>query len=82
MRWFLATPDQQTKQHQYNPLWKQLDHSRIGMAGHSAGGVAVSRLGQEGTHLLVRWRICKTLLIPYQNGADLEEEDEKTLHLR
>lgn len=30
-----------------NPRVAELDRARIGLAGHSAGGVAVSRLGQE-----------------------------------
>jgi dienelactone hydrolase len=30
----------------YNPFWKKLDHSRIGIAGHSLGAGAVSYIGQ------------------------------------
>jgi len=64
--WFLATPDAPTKQRQYNPLWKQLDHSRIGMAGHSAGGVAVSRLGQEDSRVkaVVSWDRAQSTELP------------------
>jgi dienelactone hydrolase len=40
-----------------NPRWAELDRSRIGLAGHSAGGVAVSRLGQEDPRVsaIVSW---------------------------
>ncbi|HEX8066544.1 MAG TPA: hypothetical protein VF520_08460 [Thermoleophilaceae bacterium] len=40
-----------------NPRWAELDRGRIGLAGHSAGGVAVSRLGQEDPRVsaLVSW---------------------------
>jgi dienelactone hydrolase len=40
-----------------NPGYAQLDRNRIGLAGHSAGGVAVSRLGQEDPRVsaIVSW---------------------------
>jgi dienelactone hydrolase len=40
-----------------NPGYSQLDRSRIGLTGHSAGGVAVSRLGQEDPRIsaIVSW---------------------------
>ena len=40
-----------------NPHSAELDRARIGLAGHSAGGVAVSRLGQEDPRIdaLVSW---------------------------
>jgi hypothetical protein len=40
-----------------NPGYSQLDRYRIGLAGHSAGGVAVSRLGQEDPRIsaVVSW---------------------------
>jgi dienelactone hydrolase len=40
-----------------NPHWSELDRERIGLAGHSAGGVAVSRLGQEDPRVgaIVSW---------------------------
>ena len=40
-----------------NPRADELDRERIGLAGHSAGGVAVSRLGQEDPRIdaLVSW---------------------------
>jgi dienelactone hydrolase len=55
--WFLATPKQKTAKGELNPLWRQLDHRHIGLAGHSAGGVAVSRLGQEDPRVsaIVSW---------------------------
>jgi dienelactone hydrolase len=40
-----------------NPRRSELDAGRIGLAGHSAGGVAVSRLGQEDPRVsaIVSW---------------------------
>src|SRR3954447_3221023 len=40
-----------------NPRWTELDREHIGLAGHSAGGVAVSRLGQEDPRVsaIVSW---------------------------
>jgi dienelactone hydrolase len=40
-----------------NPRWTELDREHVGMAGHSAGGVAVSRLGQEDPRVsaIVSW---------------------------
>src|SRR4051812_29952054 len=40
-----------------NPHWAELDREHIGLAGHSAGGVAVSRLGQEDRRVaaIVSW---------------------------
>jgi dienelactone hydrolase len=40
-----------------NPRWRELDRAQIGLAGHSAGGVAVSRLGQEDPRVsaIVSW---------------------------
>jgi len=40
-----------------NPRFADLDRAHIGLAGHSAGGVAVSQLGQEDPRVsaLVSW---------------------------
>jgi dienelactone hydrolase len=40
-----------------NPRRSELDTTRLGLAGHSAGGVAVSRLGQEDPRIraIVSW---------------------------
>src|SRR3982750_1683910 len=40
-----------------NPRWAELDRDHVGLAGHSAGGVAVSRLGQEDPRVsaIVSW---------------------------
>jgi dienelactone hydrolase len=45
-----------------NPGYTQLDRSRIGLAGHSAGGVAVSQLGQEDPRVsaIVSWDRAKS----------------------
>lgn len=46
--WFLSAA---------NPLAGELDHAHIGLAGHSAGGVAVSQVGQEDPRVsaIVSW---------------------------
>src|SRR4051794_14722432 len=66
LRWFMATPDQPTKRGQYNPVWRLLDHAHVGMAGHSAGGVAVSRLGQEDSRVkaVVSWDRAQSTELP------------------
>src|SRR4051794_26646658 len=45
--YFESTPSKPTAHGDVNPLWQSLDRGHVGLAGHSAGGVAVSRLGQE-----------------------------------
>ena len=57
LNYFDSTPDNPTAQGDVNPLWRELDRSHVGLAGHSAGGVAVSRLGQEDPRVtaVVSW---------------------------
>src|SRR4051794_32830016 len=52
-----STPAAPTKAGEVNPRWKDLDRSRIGLAGHSAGGFAVSQVGQEDPRVsaIVSW---------------------------
>jgi dienelactone hydrolase len=52
-----ARPDRPGPGGAVNPHWRELDPERLGLAGHSAGGVAVSRLGQEDERVsaLVSW---------------------------
>jgi dienelactone hydrolase len=40
-----------------NPRWRELDRRHVGLAGHSAGGAAVSQLGQEDPRVsaIVSW---------------------------
>lgn len=45
--WLLSTPAEPYADGSHNPRHAELDRARIGLAGHSAGGVAVSRIGQE-----------------------------------
>jgi dienelactone hydrolase len=45
--YFLSTPGAPATGDDVNPAWAELDRMHIGLAGHSAGGVAVSQLGQE-----------------------------------
>ena len=49
-----------------NPHWAELDRERIGLAGHSAGGVAVSRLGQEDPRVraIVSWDRAQSSPLP------------------
>ena len=49
-----------------NPRWAELDRERIGLAGHSAGGVAVSRLGQEDPRVgaIVSWDRAQSTPLP------------------
>jgi dienelactone hydrolase len=55
--WLLSTPGEPSADGSHNPRWDELDRARIGLAGHSAGGVAVSRLGQEDARVsaIVSW---------------------------
>ncbi|MFN2616724.1 MAG: alpha/beta hydrolase [Thermoleophilaceae bacterium] len=52
-----STPASPTGAGEVNPHWADLDRGRIGLAGHSAGGMAVSRLGQEDERVsaIVSW---------------------------
>jgi dienelactone hydrolase len=44
--WFVATPSRPTADG-FNPWHRELDRSRIGMAGHSGGGATANRHGSE-----------------------------------
>ena len=49
-----------------NPLRSELDRDHVGLAGHSAGGVAVSQLGQEDPRVsaIVSWDRAKSSAMP------------------
>jgi dienelactone hydrolase len=49
-----------------NPRRGELDRNRIGLAGHSAGGVAVSRLGQEDRRVsaIASWDRAQSTAMP------------------
>ena len=53
-----------------NPHWSDLDRDRLGLAGHSAGGVAVSRLGQEDPRVsaIVSWDRAQSSPMPADLG--------------
>jgi dienelactone hydrolase len=57
LNYLLDVPDGSDKGDPSNPRWMELDREHIGLAGHSAGGVAVSRLGQEDKRIgaIVSW---------------------------
>jgi dienelactone hydrolase len=64
--WFESTPANKTAAGESNPLWAELDHAHVGLAGHSAGGVAVSRLGQEDPRVsaIVSWDRAQSSAMP------------------
>jgi dienelactone hydrolase len=64
--YFLARPGHRTRAGEVNPRWRQLDRRHVGLAGHSAGGVAVSRLGQEDRRVsaLVSWDRAQSSTMP------------------
>ena len=55
--YLLASPGAPAAGGDFNPRWTELDREHVGLAGHSAGGVAVSRLGQEEPRVsaIVSW---------------------------
>jgi dienelactone hydrolase len=57
LNYLLSTPQARASGGAFNPRWAELDRDHIGLAGHSAGGVAVSRLGQEDPRVsaIVSW---------------------------
>jgi pimeloyl-ACP methyl ester carboxylesterase len=64
--YFDSTPDQPTAAGDVNPLSSQLDRGHVGLAGHSAGGAAVSQLGQEDPRVsaIVSWDRAKSSPMP------------------
>jgi dienelactone hydrolase len=66
LKYFLSRPGHRTRAHEVNPRWKELDREHIGLAGHSAGGVAVSRLGQEDRRVsaIVSWDRAQSSTMP------------------
>lgn len=64
--YFTSTPGHPTKAGDVNPLWTELDRDHIGLAGHSAGGVAVSRIGQEDPRVsaIVSWDRAQSTPMP------------------
>jgi dienelactone hydrolase len=55
--YLLDVPDGHERGDPFNPHWNEVDREHVGLAGHSAGGVAVSRLGQEDRRVsaIVSW---------------------------
>jgi dienelactone hydrolase len=66
LEFLLSTPTAPAPGGTVNPHWQDLDRGRIGLAGHSAGGVAVSRLGQEDARIgaLVSWDRAQSTAMP------------------
>jgi pimeloyl-ACP methyl ester carboxylesterase len=57
LNWLFATPEAPAFAGQFNPFWQELQSNRVGIVGHSAGGVLSSRLGQSDSRLsaVVSW---------------------------
>jgi dienelactone hydrolase len=57
LNFLMATPAHRSPAGEFNPRWADLDRDRIGLAGHSAGGFAVSQVGQEDHRVsaIVSW---------------------------
>jgi len=57
LNFFLSRPRSRTRAGEVNLRWAELDRRHVGLAGHSAGGVAVSQLGQEDRRVsaIVSW---------------------------
>jgi pimeloyl-ACP methyl ester carboxylesterase len=66
LEYLLARPGHRTRAGEVNPRWAQLDRRRVGLAGHSAGGAAVSRLGQEDRRVsaIVSWDRAQSSTMP------------------
>lgn len=64
--WLTATPAAPTARGEFNPHWDELQRERIGIAGHSAGGVVAGRLGQEDERIsaLVSWDRAQSSPLP------------------
>ncbi|MGH2951213.1 MAG: alpha/beta hydrolase family protein [Solirubrobacterales bacterium] len=64
--WLFATPRRRTAAGEFNPFWRRLDRSRVGLAGHSRGGQMASVLGQEEPRVsaIVSWDRGTSLPLP------------------
>lgn len=62
----LATPDAPNAAGEHNPAWRELDRRHIGLAGHSAGGVAVNLVGQQDPRVsaIVSWDRAQSTQMP------------------
>src|SRR5207244_11488968 len=61
-----SSPSARTRGGRFNPRWAELDAAHIGLAGHSAGGVAVSQVGQEDPRVsaIVSWDRAQSSPLP------------------
>lgn len=64
--WLFATPDAPTPAGEHNPFWQELNRNRVGIAGHSAGGVLAGRMGQLDDRLsaIVSWDRAQSSPLP------------------
>lgn len=64
--YLLATPQAPNAAGEHNPFWRELDRSSIGLAGHSAGGVAANLVGQQDPRVraIVSWDRAQSTQMP------------------
>ena len=64
--WFFATPASPTGHGEFNPFWQEFDGEPIGIAGHSAGGVAVNVIGHADARVgaIASWDRAQSSPIP------------------
>ena len=69
--YLLSSEASPTATGEFNPFRDELDATRLGLAGHSAGGVAVSRLGQEDPRIdaIVSWDRAQSTSLAAQRDA-------------
>ena len=62
----LATPDAPNAAGEHNPAWQELDRAHVGLAGHSAGGVASNLVGQQDPRVsaIVSWDRAQSTQMP------------------
>ncbi len=61
-----ATPKAPNAAGEHNPAWASLDRERVGLAGHSAGGVAANLVGQQDKRVkaIVSWDRAQSTQMP------------------
>jgi dienelactone hydrolase len=61
-----ASPSAPSAAGEHNPAWSQLDRQRVGLAGHSAGGVASNLVGQQDPRVkaIVSWDRAQSTQMP------------------
>jgi hypothetical protein len=70
--WLFATPTNPTAQGEFNLLWQEFDGQPIGIAGHSAGGVAVNVIGHADPRVgaVASWDRAQSSAIPPERDVN------------